>query len=64
MTATVSGHKLLKPAEAMETLRLSRAGFYQLARRGAIPTVRVGRLMFVPSGWVDKKLGEWEEEAA
>ncbi len=56
-------HKLLKPHEVMEACRLSRAGFYSLAKRGIIPTVRIGRLMFVPSGWVDKKLGDWEAAA-
>lgn len=37
---------------------LSRAGIYKACAEGKIPTVKVGRRVFIPSWYVDKILSE------
>ena len=49
---------LLKPNEVMETLNIGRSLFYQMTACGDLPSVRVGRLVRVPS----KALEEWIEQ--
>jgi excisionase family DNA binding protein len=48
---------LLRPEEAADVLRISRAKCYSLIAGGVIPVVRVGRSMRVPvsalKAWID-----------
>lgn len=37
---------------------LSRAGLYKACATGKIPTVRVGRRIFIPAWWVDELLSK------
>ncbi len=37
---------------------LSKNGSYEAARRGEIPTIRVGRLLRVPVAVMERKVGE------
>ena len=46
--------KLLTLKEAQELVPMSRSGMYQAAKRGDLPTVRVGKRVFVPVWWIDK----------
>jgi hypothetical protein len=52
----------LWPEVGRDILGLSRGATYDLARRGDIKTIRLGRLKRVPSLWLKSKLGL--EEAA
>jgi excisionase family DNA binding protein len=44
--------------EAGSLLGLSRNGSYEAARRGDLPTIRVGRLLLVPKSVFFAKFGE------
>lgn len=37
--------------------KMSRTGSYEAAKRGDFPTVKIGRLTFVPTGHLRKMLG-------
>lgn len=39
-------------------LPMSKAGIYLACSKGAIPTVRVGRRLFIPSWWVDEMINK------
>lgn len=39
---------LLKPDEAIELLKVSRAQFYNLVREGVIPSLKLGKSIRVP----------------
>lgn len=65
---------LLTVTEAAERLSLGRATTYQLVRRGAIPSVRVGRVVRVPvralDAWVEAQTAggcvgppQWDERS-
>ena len=49
---------LLKPNEVMEVLGIGRSMVYEMLASGDLPSVRVGRLIRVPS----KALEEWIDE--
>jgi excisionase family DNA binding protein len=53
---------LLKPQEAADQLRVSRAKTYELIASGAIPSIKVGGSVRVPADalreWIDRKLSE------
>ena len=49
---------LLRPEEAAEFLKISRATLYVLMERGQIPSVRVGRARRIPS----EALKRWLKE--
>ncbi len=51
---------LLRITEAATRLGLSRSMVYELAQRGELPVVRIGRTMRVPSTALD----EWVERLA
>jgi excisionase family DNA binding protein len=50
---------LLKPTEAAESLRVSRAKVYAMLAAGELPSVRVGRFRRIPvlalRQWVEKR---------
>ena len=50
----------LKPAEAAESLGVSRAKVYELVAAGVLPSVRVGSSIRIPVGalnlWVEEQL--------
>ena len=48
-------HTLSVP-EAGERLGISRNGAYAAAKRGEIPTIRIGKLLRVPVAALDRKL--------
>lgn len=43
--------------EVARLLRIARNTAYAMAAGGAIPTIRLGRLVRVPGWWVEKQLG-------
>jgi len=49
---------LLRPEEAAQFLKISRATLYVLMERGQIPSVRVGRARRIPSEALKKWLSE------
>jgi hypothetical protein len=48
------------PEAGKEYLSLERGGAYAAARRGDIPTIRVGRLLRVPIAAMERKLASVE----
>ena len=50
--------KLLRMADAAKVLSLSRSQIYELARRGAIPTIRLGSSLRVPAAALDQLIEE------
>jgi excisionase family DNA binding protein len=44
--------------EAGELLDLGRSGAYEAARRGDIPTIRIGRRLLVPKVALDRLMAE------
>ncbi len=48
--------KVLTVPEAGEQLGLSRNSAYEAARRGDIPTIRIGKLLLVPKAAFDRLL--------
>ena len=49
---------LLKPAEAAEMLRVSRARVYELLAGGELPTIKIGKFTRIPMS----ALREWVAE--
>ncbi|HXG69800.1 MAG TPA: helix-turn-helix domain-containing protein [Gemmatimonadaceae bacterium] len=53
---------LLKPQEAADQLRVSRAKTYELISSGQIPSIRVGSSVRVPAGalreWISQQLAD------
>ncbi|WP_312422557.1 hypothetical protein [Anaerospora hongkongensis] len=54
----MSNKKLYELPEVLEIIPMSKAGLYLACSRGDIPTVKVGRRVFIPSWYIDKILGE------
>jgi excisionase family DNA binding protein len=55
--------KVLTVPEAGRWLGLSRNAAYEAARRGDIPTIRIGRLLRVPVAALERKInGEAERD--
>mgnify|MGYP001771049981 CR=1 FL=1 len=54
---------LLRPEEAAQFLKISRATLYVLMERGQIPSVRIGRARRIPSEVLKKWLKERMETA-
>ena len=50
--------RTLDVEEAGQLLGISRALAYEAARRGELPTIRVGRRLLVPVAAVERLLGE------
>jgi excisionase family DNA binding protein len=44
--------------EAADVLRISRQSAYEAARRGEIPTIRLGRRILVPRRALEKLIGD------
>jgi excisionase family DNA binding protein len=42
--------------EAAEILGIGRSSAYEAARRGEIPTIRIGKLLLVPAAQLDRLL--------
>jgi len=55
-TIATTGKRLLLPEETWKRLRISRASFYRLVRRGEIPAVRVGGQLRVPEDELERWL--------
>jgi len=54
----MNNKKLYEVKEVLKIIPMSLAGIYLACSKGDIPSVRVGRRLFVPSWWVDKMLNE------
>jgi len=54
----MSDKKLYEIHEVLPIVPLSKAGFYLACSKGDIPTVRVGRRVFIPSWWIDEILSK------
>lgn len=54
----MSTKKLYEIQEVMQFIPMSIAGIYKACSEGKIPTVKVGRRVFIPSWYIDKILGE------
>ena len=50
--------KLYGLSEVLNIIPMSKAGIYKACAEGKIPTVKVGRRVFIPSWYIDKILGE------
>ena len=48
--------KTLTIPEAAEILGIGRSSAYEAARRGEIPTIRIGKLLLVPAAQLDRML--------
>lgn len=46
--------KLLDIQEVLAIIPMSKAGLYLACTRGDIPSVKIGRRVFIPSWWVEK----------
>ena len=57
----MSNKKLYELPEVLEIIPMSKAGLYLACSRGDVPTVKVGRRVFIPSWYIDKILGEPSE---
>lgn len=55
--------KLYELPEILDIIPMSRAGLYKACAEGKIPTVKVGRRVFIPSWYVDKILEEPQSKA-
>jgi len=56
--------RLYEIEELRGIIPLSRAGIYLAVKKGEVPSVRVGRRVFVPSWYVDKLLSPPGEQGA
>jgi excisionase family DNA binding protein len=66
-TSTANDHngRVRTLKEAATILRISRGSAYEAARRGEIPTIRIGRRLLVPSDALERMLSaEHEPERA
>jgi excisionase family DNA binding protein len=54
----MTDQKTMSVAEAGRWLGVGRNAAYDAARRGEIPTIRVGRLLRVPVAALERKLAE------
>lgn len=50
--------KLYELSEVQQVVPMSKAGLYLACSKGDIPTVRVGKRVFVPSWWIDEVLSK------
>lgn len=57
----MSAKKLYEIQEVMQFIPMSTAGIYKACAEGKIPTVKVGRRVFIPSWYIDKILSEPSE---
>ena len=48
--------RLYEIDEVLQLIPLSRAGIYMAVKKGNVPSVKVGRRIFVPSWYVDQLL--------
>ena len=60
----MSTKRLYAIEELREIIPLSRAGIYLAVKKGEVPSIRVGRRVFVPSWFVDKLLSPTSEQGA
>jgi len=56
-SATAGPKLILTIDEAADILRISRQSAYEAARRGEIPTIRLGRRILVPLRALEKLIG-------
>jgi excisionase family DNA binding protein len=63
MSALADLPAVLTVEEAARVLRIGRTAAYDAARRGELPTVRVGRQLRVPRTALERMLGVTREEA-
>ena len=52
LTRSIRSDELLTPAEAADALHTTRGHVYLLLRRAELPSVRVGKLLRIPSAAV------------
>ena len=50
--------KLYELPEVLDIVPMSRAGLYKAAKEGKIPTVKIGRRIFIPAWYIDKITSE------
>jgi excisionase family DNA binding protein len=57
---------LLTVDQAAEALNCGRAHIYNLAKRGEVPVVKLGRAIRVPRAWIEEKVAQatrdWETQ--
>ncbi|SEP46820.1 helix-turn-helix domain-containing protein [Propionispora vibrioides] len=53
-----NGKKLYDLNEALTIIPMSKAGIYKACTEGKIPSVRVGRRVFIPSWYIEKIISE------
>lgn len=58
MTTATNVKLVYSVEEAGALLDLGRSGSYEAARRGQIPTIRIGRRLLVPKAALDRLLAE------
>lgn len=62
----MSDKKLYQVHELIQSnggpIPMSRAGVYLLMSRGEIPTVKIGRRVFIPAWWVEKLASEPKQQ--
>jgi excisionase family DNA binding protein len=56
--------KTISIPEAAQELGISRNGAYEAAKRGEIPTVRIGRRLLVPRDAIDRLLAQASAKSA
>ena len=62
MVVSSTERLVLTIAEAGKLLSLSRGSAYEAARRGDIPTIRIGRRLLVPRAALERMLAECESK--
>ncbi|SDF87352.1 helix-turn-helix transcriptional regulator [Sporolituus thermophilus] len=55
---TTREKKLYELPEVLDIVPMSRAGLYKAAKEGKIPTVKIGRRIFIPAWYIDKITSE------
>ncbi len=63
MVAMSTGELTMTVEEAAKALRIGRSLAYELARRGELPTIRLGKRLLVPKAGLDRMLGAVSQRA-
>ena len=58
ISETLSERKTFTIAEAAHMLGIGRKSAYEAARKGEIPTIKIGRLVLVPRAALDRLLAD------
>jgi predicted DNA-binding transcriptional regulator AlpA len=58
MLFIMAENKLYNLEEVRKIIPLSKAGIYKACKEGTIPSLKIGKRVFVPSWYIDKMLNE------